>query len=44
MWFWWGDLIEGDHLEVLDVEVRIMLSGSSRNVMKMYGLDRAGSG
>jgi len=33
-----------DHLEDLGVEVRIMLSGSSRSVMKRHGLDQAGSG
>jgi len=40
--FWWGNLMERDHLEVPGLDGRIILDGSSGSGMWGCGLDRAG--
>jgi len=42
--FWQGNLKEGDHLEYLDIDGRIILNGSSICEMGRHGLDCSGSG
>ena len=42
--FWWGNLREGDHLETLHVNWRIILKLSFEKWVGEHGLDRCGSG
>jgi hypothetical protein len=37
--FWWGNLIERDHFEDVDVDGRIILKWILKSRMRRYGLD-----
>jgi hypothetical protein len=41
---WLGDPMEGDHLEDMGVDGRIILNGSSRNGIRRHGVDCSVSG
>jgi len=44
--FWWQDLWEGDHLEDIDIDGRIILKMNLQEMVQGHGLDwvRAGGG